>query len=120
MHPWNQPSPKARRYSAGSDGAQQMVMLANVWRSKGVELREATIRAALAIYCGIILAGWFMMPEPEGLCFTSDVRAICCPSACAAKRGSKWYKADEILRACVNSLGCNDRGATVEGRCSCM
>jgi hypothetical protein len=56
------------------------------------------------------------------MCFSSDVKAICCPAACAAKASSKWQQADEVLRGCMKGLGCSDgstKSATVFMRCDC-
>jgi hypothetical protein len=69
-----------------------------------------------------LIAGLFFSWEAADLCFASDVRATCCPAACAAKHGRQWPKADEILRGCMRGLGCNDatvEGATVGMRCDC-
>jgi hypothetical protein len=60
--------------------------------------------------------------QAEPVCFNSDVKALCCPSACAVKRSLKWSKADETLRACMKGIGCSDsesKSATVFMRCSC-
>lgn len=56
------------------------------------------------------------------MCFASDVKALCCPGACAAKNGPKWSQASEILRGCMKALGCSDgesKGATVFMKCDC-
>lgn len=56
------------------------------------------------------------------LCFSSDVQAMCCPAACAAKKGKQWHNADEILRGCMRGMGCSESsvdGATVFLRCDC-
>ena len=53
------------------------------------------------------------------VCFSSDVKALCCPSACAVKNSPKWEQANEVLRGCMRGLGCSDgesRGATVAMR----
>jgi hypothetical protein len=58
----------------------------------------------------------------SGACFQSDVRALCCPSACAVKSSPKWSEADQVLRSCMRGLGCNDsesKGASVAMKCSC-
>lgn len=60
--------------------------------------------------------------DAEPLCFASDVKALCCPSACTTKNSPKWERANDILRACMRGLGCSDaesRGATVFMRCEC-
>ena len=56
------------------------------------------------------------------MCFASDVKALCCPGACAAKNGHKWPQVNEILRGCMKGLGCSDsesKGATVFMKCDC-
>lgn len=61
-------------------------------------------------------------PPAEAVCFASDVKQLCCPSACAVKSSLKWAKADEVLRACMRSIGCSDgesKSATVFSRCNC-
>jgi hypothetical protein len=53
-------------------------------------------------------------------CASWDIKASCCPAGCAAKNGSNWSKADEILRGCMRGMGCaeNDaKGATVFLKC---
>jgi hypothetical protein len=63
---------------------------------------------------------WFAT-QAEPMCFSSDVRQLCCPSACAVKRSPRWSGADEVLRACMVGIGCKSevRGATVGMRCEC-
>ena len=61
-------------------------------------------------------------PPAEPVCFASDVKALCCPSACAVKASPKWMQADQVLRSCMRGLGCSDsesKGATVFNRCNC-
>lgn len=75
------------------------------------------IRAAIALLAVLLLLcswGW-------GACFQSDVRAMCCPSACAVLRSPRWYDADRTLTACARSLGCynNDRKLNTRMVCSC-
>lgn len=56
------------------------------------------------------------------MCFSSDVKQLCCPSACAAKDSSKWTQANDVLQACMKSIGCRDgesKNATVGMRCAC-
>jgi len=60
--------------------------------------------------------------EATPLCFSSDVKQLCCPGACSAKNGPKWSQANDILRGCMRGLGCSDsesKGATVFMRCDC-
>lgn len=60
--------------------------------------------------------------EALAACASWDVRAACCPAGCAAKNGTMWPKADEILRGCMRGLGCNEgevKGATVFMKCDC-
>lgn len=53
-------------------------------------------------------------------CFASDVRAYCCPSACAVKKSSHWYQANDVLRGCARGLGCKRVDSwTVGMRCNC-
>lgn len=61
-------------------------------------------------------------PAPVPLCFQSDVKTLCCPSACATKASPKWERANEVLRACMKGIGCSDsesKGATVGMKCNC-
>lgn len=56
------------------------------------------------------------------MCFASDVKQLCCPSACAAKNTpGKWTQANEILRGCMRGLGCKSGvdSATVGMLCDC-
>lgn len=56
------------------------------------------------------------------MCFASDVKQLCCPSACATKGSPKWPQANDVLRACMKGIGCTDsesKGATVGMRCEC-
>lgn len=68
----------------------------------------------------LAVALWFGV-EVEPMCFASDVRALCCPSACAAKNTpGKWTQADEMLRSCARSIGCKSvESWTVGMRCEC-
>jgi len=55
-------------------------------------------------------------------CTSWDVKDNCCPAGCAAKNGTQWSKADQILRACMKGLGCSDsdsKSATVFMKCDC-
>jgi hypothetical protein len=55
-------------------------------------------------------------------CTPWDIKDTCCLAACAAKRGSNWPKADEILRGCMRGLGCSEsevKDATVFMNCDC-
>lgn len=61
-------------------------------------------------------------PPAAPVCFVSDVKSLCCPSACAVKRSPKWETADRVLRSCMAGIGCSDsesKGATVGMRCDC-
>ena len=61
--------------------------------------------------------------DASPLCFASDVRKLCCPSACAVKDSPKWTEANDVLRGCMRGIGCRDddsRGATVAMRCECV
>lgn len=70
----------------------------------------------------LLVALWFT-PTAEPMCFASDVKALCCPSACAAKRDVHlWPKANDVLRGCMRGLGCSDsesKNASVQMRCNC-
>ena len=64
----------------------------------------------------------FGPPPALAACASWDVEENCCPAGCAAKNGSQWAKADDILRGCMRGLGCNEddiQGATVFMRCDC-
>ena len=58
-------------------------------------------------------------PRYRRACFSSDVRELCCPSACAAKRLSRWQSADQVLRGCEHMLGCVPSSASVSWKCGC-
>jgi len=56
------------------------------------------------------------------MCFSSDVKQLCCPSACATKNSPKWPQANDVLRACMKGIGCGDgesKNATVGMKCNC-
>ena len=56
------------------------------------------------------------------MCFSSDVKQLCCPSACATKSSPKWSQANDVLRACMKGIGCGDgesKNATVGMKCNC-
>jgi hypothetical protein len=59
--------------------------------------------------------------DAEPMCFSSDVQALCCPSACAAKASPRWPEANDVLRGCMRGLGCRTGvdSATVGMRCNC-
>jgi hypothetical protein len=60
--------------------------------------------------------------EPVAGCFSSDVKTLCCPSACAVKDSPKWSTANDVLRACMRGIGCSDsdsKNATVFMKCDC-
>jgi len=55
-------------------------------------------------------------------CFDSDVKQLCCPSACAAKKSSKfWPEADHVLQQCMVSIGCGEKSSSssVFMKCNC-
>ena len=61
-------------------------------------------------------------PDAVPMCFASDVKQLCCPSACATKNSPKWTVANDVLRACMKAIGCSDgesKDATVGMRCEC-
>ena len=63
-----------------------------------------------------LLASWLMLSA----CFASDVRAYCCPAACATKKSTHWYRANDVLRGCMRGIGCDGaESATVFMRCGC-
>lgn len=66
----------------------------------------------------IIFAMLFTEP-PTQMCFASDVAKLCCPSACAVRKSPHWTQANETLRACMRSLGCEADHATVPMKCNC-
>jgi hypothetical protein len=60
--------------------------------------------------------------EALAACTSWDIKENCCPAGCAAKKGSNWPKADDILRGCMRGLGCSEdevKGATVFMKCDC-
>ena len=59
-------------------------------------------------------------PPAEPVCFASDIKQLCCPSACDVKRSTKWQRANEVLRSCAKGIGCKDSDNwTVGMRCDC-
>ena len=84
---------------------------------------ESAIRDNMSLAAGsnsAPVATEFGPPAP--LCFASDVKALCCPSACAVKNSPKWETADRVLRSCMAGIGCGDsesKSATVFERCNC-
>lgn len=98
-----------------------MFALADIYRARGYSIRVAARKAALAIY---LVAALLVSPRAAHAsgCFASDVRATCCPSACAARDSAHWYRADAVLRGCMQGLGCDAgavRTASVTMRCEC-
>lgn len=68
------------------------------------------------------LASAWSPPTASAGCASWDIKDTCCLAGCAAKRGSNWSKADEILRGCMQGLGCSERevgNATVFMKCDC-
>ncbi|MDB4935216.1 MAG: hypothetical protein JWP87_2188 [Labilithrix sp.] len=60
--------------------------------------------------------------EALASCASWDVKENCCPAGCAAKKGTQWSKADDILRGCMRGLGCGEsdvKSATVFMKCDC-
>lgn len=58
--------------------------------------------------------------EAEPVCFSSEVQALCCPSACAVRNSPKWTEADDVLRACAKGIGCKSVDSwSVSMRCNC-
>lgn len=56
----------------------------------------------------------------EEMCFSSDVRAFCCPSACAVKARRMPSDANAVLRGCWASLGCRGSApSSVAMYCNC-
>lgn len=67
-----------------------------------------------------LLVGLHLDAVPQ--CFASDVKQLCCPSACATKNSPKWTQANDVLRSCMKGIGCSDsdsKNATVGLRCEC-
>ncbi len=63
---------------------------------------------------------WSGNAQAEPVCFNADVKALCCPGACAVKSSPKWSRANEVLRSCARGLGCKNVDAwTVFMRCDC-
>jgi hypothetical protein len=58
--------------------------------------------------------------EADPLCFSSNVRELCCPSACAVRAKRMPSDADRTLRACWMSLGCKGSAPSSVGMfCDC-
>ncbi len=66
----------------------------------------------------LLIAALFDLP-PVPMCFTSEVREVCCPSACAVRAKHMPSDGDRVLRACLEGLGCSDKSATVGMLCNC-
>lgn len=55
-------------------------------------------------------------------CSAWDIDETCCPSACAVSKGANWPRANQVLRACMQSLGCSPsdvQSATIYTKCDC-
>lgn len=58
--------------------------------------------------------------DASPMCFQSDVKKLCCPSACAVKDSPKWAEANDVLKGCARGIGCKEVGGwTVGMRCQC-
>jgi hypothetical protein len=58
--------------------------------------------------------------DADSLCFSSDVRSMCCPSACAVRAKRMPSDGDAVLRACWASLGCRGSAPSSVGMfCDC-
>lgn len=77
---------------------------------------DVTLTACPNMYSLLLLLSFI---PPSELCFTSDVKAYCCPAACGVKNSPKWYDADKVLRTCMKSLGCGSSDSTVNMTCNC-
>ncbi len=72
-----------------------------------------------ALAMALVLLG--QNPDAVPLCFQSDVKQLCCPSACAVKNSPKWTEANDVLRACAKGIGCKSVDSwTVGMRCDCQ
>lgn len=70
----------------------------------------------------IILVGIPSPAEANTSCSAWDVEETCCPAACAVSKGANWPRANQVLRSCMESLGCSAgdvQGATVYSKCEC-
>jgi len=72
----------------------------------------------------LVMAALLLGLNLEGvpMCFMSDVKQLCCPSACATKNSPKWTQADQVLLGCMKGIGCSDgesKNATVGMKCNC-
>ena len=61
------------------------------------------------------------VPEPEELvsCVSWDIKELCCPGYCAAKKGSNWPKADELFDHCIVGIGCKSKHTNGFLSCDC-
>lgn len=86
-------------------------MTSTAWLLRTLTLTLLTVALAFAVLlaCRASLAA----------CFRSDVRALCCPSACAVSRSPRWYDADHTLTACARATGCYDGQGTLDTRMIC-
>ena len=84
-------------------------------------LRCAMIRViALWLLASLLVALTGHAEPPATMCFASDVRALCCPMACAMLQSSRWYEADAALRGCMRGLGCKPPASETVGMvCEC-
>lgn len=60
-----------------------------------------------------------LLAATMSVCFESEAKAVCCPSACHVYSTPRWPVADDVLRGCYRGLGCDDEGRTVRNTCGC-
>ena len=51
-------------------------------------------------------------------CYQSDVVRYCCPTACAMKKSSHWYQAQQVFDGCRRGLGCDGK-RSINMVCGC-
>lgn len=67
----------------------------------------------------IALFSTLLNQEAEPMCFASDAKAMCCPSACAVKAKRGPTEADKVFGACWASLECKELAPSVFIGCGC-
>lgn len=75
--------------------------------------RVSRMKYFTIIIAGLLSCAW---------CSPSQVKELCCPAACAIKHSDNWYRADSVLRGCMQGIRCDKQDlshATVNEWCNC-
>ena len=111
--------PRALRVVAAAT-AMLLVVAIGVPVAMAIGAQQVPNDSAVAVKAARVATG--SEPADPLACFSSDVKALCCPGACAARKGPQWPRSNAILRACMSSIGCSPGetgNATVGMRCDC-